>query len=59
MMNINEEIAHDLKQLHMPTIRHSYEKIGAGTKGIMELRAISVGTHKTRMRNTAGKPNCP
>jgi len=27
MMNINENIAHDLKQLHMPTIRHSYEQI--------------------------------
>ena len=27
MKGINEEIAHDLKQLHMPTIRLSYEQI--------------------------------
>ena len=27
MMNINEEIVHHLKQLHMPTVRRCYEQI--------------------------------
>jgi len=27
MMNINEEIVHHLKQLHMPTMRRCYEQI--------------------------------
>ena len=27
MLNIQEQIAHHLKQLHMPTIRHGYEQI--------------------------------